>query len=103
MIIWRTLHVYSNTGETKSKPFHADEKDVYRVFADAYGPDYKNPDWEKFLTDAGGADNLDCDKLAAAIGYEDSREKCPFHKGLIFHLRQDKRMQMWLERRPATV
>lgn len=50
----------------------ADEKDVYRAFADAYGPDYAEPDWEKFLTDVGGAENIDWDKLVTAIGYEDS-------------------------------
>ena len=50
----------------------ADEKDVYRAFADVYGPDYEAPDWEKFLTDAGGVENIDLDKLAAAIGYEDA-------------------------------
>ena len=50
----------------------ADEKDVYRAFADAYGPDYEDPDWEKFLTDAGGVENIDLDKLAAAVGYEDA-------------------------------
>ena len=48
----------------------ADEKDVYRAFADAYGPDYEEPDWEKFLTDVGGVENIDWDELAAAIGYE---------------------------------
>ena len=50
----------------------ADEKDVYRAFADDYGPDYEDPDWEKFLTDAGGVENIDLDKLAAAVGYEDA-------------------------------
>ena len=49
----------------------ADEKDVYRAFADAYGPDYEDPDWNKFLTDAGGVEKIDWDKLAAAVGYDD--------------------------------
>ena len=52
----------------------ADEKDVYQAFADAYGPDYAEPDWEKFLTDVGGAENIDLDQLAAAVGYEDSEK-----------------------------
>ena len=34
----------------------ADEKDVYRAFVDAYGPDYEDPDWNKFLTDVGSAE-----------------------------------------------